>query len=67
VALGDVDGDGRAEMITAPGSGGGPLVQIIDSRTGALRSAFEAAFTGGVRVAATDVNGKPAIVAGAGR
>jgi hypothetical protein len=60
VAAGDVDGDGRAEIITAPGSGGGPLVQIFDGHTGVLRSAFNAydgAFLGGVFVAAGDVNG----------
>jgi hypothetical protein len=71
VALGDVDGDGRAEIITAPGAGAGPLVQIFDGRTGALRSAFNAydpTFLGGVFVAAGDVNGdgKAEIITGSG-
>jgi hypothetical protein len=60
VAAGDTDGDGRAEIITGPDAGGAPLVKTFRSADGQLLSAFlayEAGFTGGVRVAAGDVTG----------
>jgi hypothetical protein len=60
VAAGDVNGDGKDDIITAAGAGGGPQVKVFQSGTQAvLRSffAYDAAFTGGVRVAAGDVNG----------
>jgi hypothetical protein len=47
-------------LVTGAGEGGGPHVRIIDLQTGAeLFSffAFTPGFTGGVRVAAADVNG----------
>lgn len=59
VATGDVNGDGHADIITAPGSGGGPHVKVFDGRTGAeLRSfaPFSTNFSGGVFVAAGDYN-----------
>jgi membrane-associated phospholipid phosphatase len=70
VAVGDVDGDGRADIVTAPGVGGGPDVRVFDA-TGHLRSeflAFGPAFRGGVSVAVGDVDGdfKADIVTGAG-
>jgi hypothetical protein len=55
VAAGDLDGDGRAEVVTGPGAGGGPHVRVFDARTGAERAgmmAYDAGFAGGVRVAA---------------
>jgi hypothetical protein len=69
VAAGDLNGDGKAEIITAPGQGGGPLVKAFDG-TGALLLAFNAynpTFSGGVFVAAGDVNGdgKADIITGA--
>jgi hypothetical protein len=71
VAAGDVDGDGRADIITGAGAGGAPQVRVFSGKTGVpLKSflAFDAAFTGGVQVAAGDVNGdaKADIITGAG-
>ncbi len=64
VAVGDVNGDGVADVITGAGPGGGPHVRVFDGRNGEplagpLSSflAYDAAFTGGVFVAAGDVNG----------
>ena len=71
VAAGDVDGDGRAEIITSPGAGGGPLVKVFNGADGELRTSFFAYdpnFVGGVRVATGDIDkdGKPDIITGAG-
>jgi uncharacterized delta-60 repeat protein len=60
VAVGDVNGDGVPDLITAPGPGGGPDIHVYDGRTGQLLReffTFDPAFTGGVFVAAGDVNG----------
>ena len=53
VATADVDGDGRDEIITGAGPGGGPHVRIVDLMGRALGSffAYAPAFTGGVHVA----------------
>jgi hypothetical protein len=71
VAAGDVTGDGFADVITGADGGGGPHVQVFDGVTGsAVQSffAFAPTFTGGVRVAAGDVNGdgRADVIAGAG-
>src|SRR5439155_26653137 len=75
--------DGLADLITAPGPGGGPHVKVIDgtklkltlangmiSDAALLRSffAYDTAFTGGVRIAAVDVDrdGRADIVTGPG-
>lgn len=57
VATGDLDGDGRAELITAPMGRGGPHVKIwkfdvSDSRFVLVHEfmAFETTFTGGVNI-----------------
>lgn len=60
VAGGDLDGDGRDEVITAPGFGGGPHVRVFDGTNGnEYRGflAYDSRFTGGVSVASGDVNG----------
>jgi hypothetical protein len=60
VAAGDVNGDGRADIITATGPGAGPHVKVFDGVSGAeIRSffAYDANFRGGVFVAAGDFNG----------
>ncbi len=73
VAAADVDGDGRAEIITAAGAGGGPQIRvwkIIGSGAVELVGFFADSpdFTGGVFVAAGDLDsdGRAEIVTGAG-
>jgi hypothetical protein len=60
VAAGDMNGDGRADIITGAGSGGGPHVRAFSGTNLAPLASFFAydpAFRGGVFVAAGDVNG----------
>lgn len=72
VAVADVDGDGKADIITAPQQGGGPQVRVFDSTgqpeltTGFY--AYGADFRGGVNVAAGDLDcdGKAEIITGNG-
>jgi len=76
VALGDVNGDGTADLITGAGPGGGPQVNVysVNPLSGAvsLQSSFFAfsapSFTGGVYVAAGHTNGDAFddIIVGAG-
>jgi len=59
VAAGDIDGDGRADIIAAPASGLDPIVKVFDSR-GNLKTqflAFDKDFLGGIKVAAGDIDG----------
>jgi hypothetical protein len=59
VAAGDVNGDGKADIITAAGPGGGPHVEVFDGATGKVLQSFYAydrSFRGGVYVAAGDLN-----------
>jgi streptogramin lyase len=59
VALGNVDGTGVPDIITAPGPGGGPDVRVYSGITGNLIRefmAFSPFFQGGVNIASGDFN-----------
>jgi len=61
VAVGDVDGDGKGEIVTAPQAGGGNQVRVFDSYGTADHTTgfypFDQNFTGGANVAVGDVDG----------
>jgi hypothetical protein len=64
VAAGDVNGDGRADIIVGQGQGGAPIVRVFSGASVTANSAtkiaeftpFESNFGGGIRVAAVDTN-----------
>jgi hypothetical protein len=71
LASGDVNADGYADLICSADGGGGPDITVFSGKDGSLLMnffAYDRHFTGGVRVAAGDVNGDghADIVCGAG-
>lgn len=60
LASADVNGDGRADIISAPLSGGPSRIIVVSGATRTvIRNyfAFSSAYTGGANVAAADING----------
>jgi hypothetical protein len=74
VAAGDLDGDGRAEIVVSPDQGGGARIQVLRWTNGTLAQVGnffgidDPAFRGGGRIAVGDVNGdnRPDLIVGAG-
>jgi len=71
VATADIDGDGRAEVVTGAGPGGGPHVRVFGGTSAKLINeffAYDPAFRSGVNVAGadTDGDGRAEIVTGTG-
>ncbi|MBU1167907.1 L,D-transpeptidase family protein [Patescibacteria group bacterium] len=72
VAAGDVDADGRDEVIVSQASDGEPWVKVYDCENACVAKssflAYDKSFKGGVSIASgdTDGNGKAEIIVGAG-
>ena len=71
IAAGDVNGDGKDDIITVPGTGGGPHIRVFAAMSGSIIHefyAYSSQFTGGVYVASADVDddGKADIITATG-
>lgn len=70
VAACDTDGDGKTEIITGAGFGGGPHVKVFNDENKVIAEwfAYGLNFRGGVNVACADLNndGKAEVITGAG-
>jgi hypothetical protein len=71
IALGDVNSDGYDDLIAAPNGGAPPEVRVFSGKDGSMLArflAYEAGFTGGVRLAAGILQdgGRVSIVTGPG-
>lgn len=70
VAVCDIFGNGDTEVLTGPGTGGGPHVRYFDLTGGLINEfyAFDKNFTGGIYVACGNLDGVPGdeIVVGSG-
>lgn len=67
VANGDLNADGRTDLIVGAGPSGGPNVAAFDGPSGAILSnffAYDASVFTGVRVASLPLNGRGRIITG---
>ena len=70
VAVGDIDGDGIAEIVTGAGPGGGPHVRVFDFQGNPKAGffAYDSRFLGGITITTGDLdgNGVDEIIVGTG-
>ena len=70
IAVGDVSGDGKTEIIVGIGKGGLPEVKIFDYKGNLVNKflAYDSKFSGGIKVATGDIDqdGKEEIIIGSG-
>lgn len=68
VAVGDINNDGRLEIVSGPGAGGGPHVRIFNYSGQVISNffAYDKNYRGGIRVSTGDINsdGLPEILVG---
>ncbi len=61
LAIGDITGSGKPDLIVGAGPGGGPRVEVLNPQTGSIIEnffAYGSSFRGGVLVAAGDLDGR---------